>query len=127
MSDEPAALYVLSDKGLEEIRRRVTGTCSCCGENVHEFDVPDVLELLDDVDRLRAAAAKLRTEYGARVTYADTLTAEGPIADTLDEALEALAAFDAKGHANVVSRELVQRPVGEWHGVDVAQQPEDGG
>jgi hypothetical protein len=54
MSDEPAVPYVLSEKGLEEIRRRVTGTCSCCGENVHEFDVPDVLELLDDVDRLRA-------------------------------------------------------------------------
>jgi hypothetical protein len=83
-------------------------------------------ELLDDVKRARAELAELHTEYGARVTYTDTLTAEGPIADTLDEALEALADFDAKGHANVVSRKLVQRPVGDWRELDTAQQPEDG-
>jgi hypothetical protein len=84
---------------------------------------------LAEVDRLRAQQPKpLRTEYGARVTYTDTLTAEGPIADTLDEALEALAGFDAKGHANVVSRELVQREVTGWRGVGskTAQQAEDG-
>jgi hypothetical protein len=81
-----------------------------------------------EVAQLRARLAELRTEYGARVTYADTLTAEGPIADTLDEAQKALAGFDAKGHANVVSRELVEREVTEWRGVGskTAQQPEDG-
>lgn len=64
--------YVLSDKGLEEIRRRVTGTCSCCGENVHEFDVPDVLELLDDVDRLRPLVAAA-TEFTFRPDYGDVV------------------------------------------------------
>lgn len=62
--------YVLSDKGLEEIRQRVTGTCGCCGDNVHEFDVPDVLELLDDVDRLRPLAAAA-TEFTFRPDYGD--------------------------------------------------------
>lgn len=52
--------YVLSDKGLEEIRQRVTGTCGCCGENVHDFDVPDVLELLDEVDRLRVEQEQMQ-------------------------------------------------------------------
>lgn len=64
--------YVLSDKGLEEIRRRVTGTCSCCGENVHDFDVPDVLELLDEVDRLRPLVAAA-TEFTFRPDYGDVV------------------------------------------------------
>lgn len=62
--------YVLSDKGLEEIRRRVTSTCSCCGENVHDFDTADVLELLDDVDRLRPLVAAA-TEFTFRPNYGD--------------------------------------------------------
>lgn len=62
--------YVLSDKGLEEIRRRVVGTCGCCGENVHEFDTADVLELLDDVDRLRPLVAAA-TEFTFRPNYGD--------------------------------------------------------
>lgn len=70
MTDAPAEPYVLSDKGLEEIRRRVTGTCSCCGENVHDFDTADVLELLDDVDRLRPLVAAA-TEFTFRPDYGD--------------------------------------------------------
>lgn len=62
--------YALSGKGLEEIRRRVTGTCGCCGENVHDFDVPDVLELLDEVDRLRPLVAAA-TEFTFRPDYGD--------------------------------------------------------
>lgn len=65
-----SAPYVLSDKGLAEIRRRVTGTCGCCGENVHEFDTADVLELLDDVDRLRPLVAAA-TEFTFRPDYGD--------------------------------------------------------
>lgn len=70
MTDTPTVPYVLSDKGLAEIRQRVTGTCSCCGENVHDFDVPDVLELLDDVDRLRPLVAAA-TEFTFRPDYGD--------------------------------------------------------
>lgn len=44
----------LSDARLEEIRGNVTGICSCCGYDVHEFEVIDVQDLLDEVDRLRA-------------------------------------------------------------------------
>jgi Asp-tRNA(Asn)/Glu-tRNA(Gln) amidotransferase B subunit len=102
--------------------------CAHCGRDltgasIHTIQGIDVCAdirhcLTRQAEQRSAEAEKLRTEYGARVTYADTLTAEGPIADTLDEALEALADFDAKGHANVVSRELVQRPVGDWREVE---------
>jgi hypothetical protein len=90
--------------------------------------IGDLRGVFDELREARAEQPRLRTEYGARVTYTDTLTAEGPIADTLDEALEALADFDAKGHATVVSRELIEREVTGWRevGSKTEQQPEDG-
>jgi len=132
----------MSEERLAEIRRRVTGPCSCCGYDKHDFDQPYALELLAEVDRLRALEAQetpwrrmvetdLRTEnaalratqpqltdeYGLRIRHVSTLTEERAIADTLDGALEVLAAFDAKGRADVVSRELLVRGVEEWRKV----------
>jgi hypothetical protein len=111
----------MSDERLERLAGLAELPCTCqdadCGNYASALTAQEARELVAEVKRGRAQLAKLRTEYGARVTYTDTLTAEGPIADTLDEALEALAAFDAKGHTNVVSRELVEREVTEWHGV----------
>ena len=66
---------------------------------------------------LRAAQPQLTDEYGLRIRHVSTLTEERAIADTLDGALEVLAEFDAKGRADVVSRELIVRGVEEWRKV----------
>lgn len=47
----------MSDERLEQIRRRVTGTCSCCGYDIHDFEVGDVLDLLAEADRARRVEA----------------------------------------------------------------------
>ena len=49
----------MSDARLAEIRDEVTGPCSCCGYDKHDFDEPYALELLDEVDRLRAQLAEI--------------------------------------------------------------------
>jgi len=71
-------------------------------------------ELSTEIDRLRANQPQLTDEYGLRIRYVSTLTEERAIADTLDGALEVLAAFDAQGRESVVSRELLVRGVEEW-------------
>lgn len=77
-------------------------------------------EGIDRDDEARAIVAAVLTqlaltdEYGIRVFYTSTLTEERTVADTLGEALAALDRFDAQGRRDVVSRELIQRPVGEW-------------
>jgi len=73
-----------------------------------------VRKLLVEIDRLRADGPQLTDEYGLRIRHISTLTEERAIADTLDGAREALAAFDAKGREGVVSRELLVRGVEEW-------------
>lgn len=97
---EPTEPYVLSGKGLEEIRRRVTGTCGCCGENVHDFDVSDVLELLDDVDRLRSAAydeavEKYATDMAERARIWSMEIRGGTFNLSLEDAQEMCAAYVA--------------------------------
>ena len=74
-------------------------------------------ELSTEIDHLRAARPQLTDEYGLRIHHISTLTEERAIADTLDDALEVLAAFDAKGREDVVSRELLVRGVEEWRKV----------
>ena len=112
----------MSEERLAEIRRRVTGPCSCCGYDKHDFDQPYALELLEELDRLSAAQPQLTDEYGLRIRHISTLTEERAIADTLDGALEVLAAFDAKGRADVVSRELLAAGVEEWRKVAEADR-----
>lgn len=73
----------------------------------------DLRALVVDAQQLRAQG----TEYGIRADFTDTTSAEFTVADNLDDALEALAEFDAKHGHRVVSRELVQRPVGDWRKV----------
>ena len=106
-----------SEERLAEVRRKVTGPCLCCGYDKHDFDQPYALELLEELDRLRANQPQLTDEYGLRIRHISTLTEERAIADTLAGALEALAGFDAKGRADVVSRELLVRGVEEWRKV----------
>jgi hypothetical protein len=68
-----------------------------------------------ELEQLRAQLAEpLSDEYGLRITFVSTLTEERAIADTLAGALDVLDAFDARDRRNVVSRELMQRPVGKW-------------
>ncbi|ACU71837.1 hypothetical protein Caci_2928 [Catenulispora acidiphila DSM 44928] len=100
MTDTPTEPYALSDKGLEEIRRRVTGTCSCCGENVHDFDTADVLELLDDVDRLRSdayaeAVEKYATDMAERARIRSMEIRGGTFNLSLEDAQEMCAAYVA--------------------------------
>jgi hypothetical protein len=76
-----------------------------------------ISELLTEVRRSRTAQPPLSDEYGLRIRHISTLTEERAIADTLDGALEVLAAFDAKGREGVVSRELLVRGVEEWRKV----------
>ena len=77
-------------------------------------------ELSNEIDRLRADRPQLTDEYGLRIRHISTLTEERAIADTLDGALEVLAEFDAKGRADVVSRTLRVRKVGEWQDFEEA-------
>lgn len=74
----------------------------------------DLLALLADTKQLCAQGP----EYGIRADFIDTTSAEFTVAETLDEALEALDEFDAKYGHRVLSRELVKRPVGSWEKVD---------
>lgn len=69
-------------------------------------------------DALRAVLTErdqLRPEYGLRITYTSTLTEEGAVAETLGDALAALDQLDAAQRPDVVSRMIIQRPVGQWH------------
>jgi hypothetical protein len=52
----------MSEERLAEIRRKVTGPCSCCGYDKHDFDEPYALELLDEVERLSTQAAYMREQ-----------------------------------------------------------------
>jgi len=123
MTDAPAEPYVLSDKGLEEIRRRVTGTCECCGENVHDFDVADVLELLDDVDRLRGAAyaeavEKCAAEMAERARIQSMEIRNGTFSLSLEDVQEMTAAYVATartmlGDAENYSETRVDFPAGK--------------
>ena len=81
-----------------------------------EADFDDVLTVLNAYDKDRAALSQLRPEYGARVTYTDTLTAEGPIGDDAGEARARAA--DLAENSAVVSVILLQRPVGDWQNVE---------
>jgi hypothetical protein len=86
------------------------------------------------VDRLKAQRTELRAEnaglrehlntigprsdeYGIRTVYVSTLISEEPVADNLSDALRLMAAAEAKGRADVVSREVIRREVGQWRGV----------
>lgn len=75
------------------------------------------------------AAEPLRPEYGIRAEWISTRSSEGPVAETLDDALQALEQFDARHGDRVVSRALIERPVGDWRvlGDDGSpQQPANG-
>jgi hypothetical protein len=65
MTDQTEVPYVPSDELIAEIRARVTGTCGCCGYDVHDFETADVLTLMDEVDRARTECASLRAEAAA--------------------------------------------------------------
>ena len=140
----------MSEERLAELERRAAEDCNCgnsdCEEGTQYGLTPNQAnELLAEVKRLRALEAQetpwrrmvesdLRTEnaalraaqpqltdeYGLRIRHISTLTEERAIADTLDGALEVLAAFDAKGRADVVSRTLRVRKVGEWQDFEEA-------
>lgn len=75
------------------------------------LDRDDLRALVADAQQLRT----LRPEYGIRADFTDTTSAEGAVAETLGEALEALDRFDEQYRGKVVGRELIQRPVGDWH------------
>lgn len=57
-----------------------------------------------EIDRLRVGRPQLTDEFGLRITYVSTLTEERAIADTLGDALEVLAAFDARDRRDVVGK-----------------------
>lgn len=80
-----------------------------------EADLDDVQTVLAGYKRLLAEREPLRPEYGMRVTYTSTLTAEGAVADTERQARAMLDR--TKRHRDVVSAELIQRPVGDWRAV----------
>lgn len=66
---------------------------------------------------LRAVLAEreqLRDEYGIRVTFTSTRTVEAAVGVYLVDALEALDRFDPEHRTDVVSRETIQRKVGDW-------------
>jgi hypothetical protein len=79
-------------------------------------------EAEQNLRRLRATQPPLADEYGLRITYISTLTEERAIADTLDGALEVLAAFNAKGREGVMSRGLVVRGIEKWRKVEEADR-----
>jgi hypothetical protein len=126
----------ITDEQIESVRRDLGLPVAERGAAFAPFVVR---KLLAEIDRLRAAwekreayvellersnataaqyigdmARQLTDEYGLRIRHISTLTEERAIADTLDGALEVLAAFDAKGRADVVSRELLVGGVEEW-------------
>lgn len=70
-----------------------------------------------DLRALVAELKQLRPEYGIRAEWISTLSSEGPVAETLGDALEALEDFDAKNGAKVVSRTLIERKVTGWEAV----------
>lgn len=99
------------------------------GVHIADLDGPEIDDLqrriLDAAHAWGAdhhAAEPLRPEFGIRATYISTLTSEGPVAETLSDALEALEQFDAKHGDRVISRTLIQRPVGDWKELDSTQQ-----
>jgi hypothetical protein len=87
-----------------------------------EADFDDVETVLADYERAMAERKQLRDEYGIRVTYTSTRSAEGAVADTLAGALAALDRLDAENRSDVISRELIQRPVGDWRKVTADAQ-----
>jgi hypothetical protein len=113
----------MSEERLAELTCRANEVCDC-GDSDCEGGAQLVLtsdearELLDENDRLRATQPPLTDEYGMRITYVSTRSVEGAIADTLAGALEALAAFDAKGRDDVLSRKLRVREVGPWKDIE---------
>lgn len=82
----------------------------------NNLDTADLRALLADAKQLRAQG----TEYGIDATFASTRSATFTVADTLGDALKALEEFDAK-RGDVVCRQLVERPVGEWRKVGDAR------
>jgi len=107
----------MSEERLAEIRRRVTGPCLCCGYDKHDFDQPYALELLEELDRLHAAQPQLTDEYGVRTTYVSGTMSEQPVSDNAEDANALIAEAEAKGRADVLSRELLVRGVEEWRKV----------
>jgi hypothetical protein len=116
----------MSEAVLAEMERNAHVRCDCgsCDGDSFGLTGREAAVLLAEARRARQAEAELRAaqpqltdEYGLRIRHISTLTEERAIADTLDGALEVLAAFDAKGRADVVSRELLVRGVEEWRKV----------
>lgn len=70
--------------------------------------------------QLRADRPPLHDEYGIRTTYISTLIREEPVSDNLPDTLDLIAAADASpsGRTDVLSREPIRRPVGDWSNVD---------
>lgn len=79
-----------------------------------------------DLRAVLAELKQLRPEYGIRADWINTLSSEGPVAETLGDALKRLDEFDAMHGDRVVSRELVVRSVSGWRELrtDGEQQPE---
>lgn len=68
------------------------------------------------------AGEPLRPEYGIRVVYTSTRTEERTVGETLGDALATLGWLTDR--ADVVSRTVIQRPVGDWHELEDAGAPE---
>jgi hypothetical protein len=67
--------------------------------------------------QIRAEQPPLSPEYGIRAEFISGPDLEVTVAETLGNALAALDEFDAKYGDAVVSRELIERPVGNWRKV----------
>jgi len=110
----------MTDASFERLAAFAELSCNCglvdCEIYMSGLTRQQAQELVAEAKRARAELAKLRPEYGARVTYTDTLTAEGPIGDDAGEARARAA--DLAENSAVVSVTLLQRPVGDWQNVE---------
>lgn len=83
-----------------------------------QANVGDIQRLARRAETAERALADLTPEFGIRATYLSGRIAEYTVADNLAAALVELDRFDAKRGPDVVSRQLMQRTVGEWKAVN---------
>ena len=114
MSEETAIDRVVEFLDAWEADRGTGGSIRGGNADMPYLFVSDLRTLVADAKQLRAQG----TEYGIRADWINTLSSEGPVAETLGDALKRLDEFDAMHGHRVVSRELVVRPVGVWRKVD---------
>jgi len=103
----------ITDEQIDAIRSALTRT----NTNGAAFGRWTLVKLLAKVDQLRAELAQLTPEYGVRTTYVSGTMSEQPVSDNAEDAHALIAEAEAKGRADVVSRELLVRGVEEWRKV----------